>query len=210
MCLHMEFPGQKSEWSHSCDLLHSCGDAGSLTHCAGPGIEPAFWSCKDMANPTAPQQELLFLFLSLFFFLFGCTKGTWKFPGQVLNPSPSSDNTESLITRPPEFQDFSSFFKNFFGAVLTWLLLLFCFVLFLAFTFVLFIYFFGHTRGMWKFPGQGLNLRHSSDNACSLTHCATRELQDFPSFKTTIFAAHSCEKGTNGDRGFWKEPQPVR
>ena len=29
----------------------------------------------------------------------------------------------------------------------------------------LFIYsvFFGHTRGMWKLPGQGLNLHHSRD-----------------------------------------------
>ena len=30
--------------------------------------------------------------------------------------------------------------------------------------------------GMWKFPGQRWNLRHSSDNARSLTHWATREL----------------------------------
>ena len=30
---------------------------------------------------------------------------------------------------------------------------------------------------MWKFPGQGSNPRHSSDNARSLTHWATRELQ---------------------------------
>ena len=29
--------------------------------------------------------------------------------------------------------------------------------------------FFGHACGMWKFPGQGSNLRHSSNNAGSLT-----------------------------------------
>ena len=28
---------------------------------------------------------------------------------------------------------------------------------------------------MWKFPGQGLNLSHNSDNAGSLTHCTVRE-----------------------------------
>ena len=27
--------------SHSCDLCHSCSNAGSLTHCARPGVEPA-------------------------------------------------------------------------------------------------------------------------------------------------------------------------
>ena len=47
--------------------------------------------------------------------------------------------------------------------------------------FYLFIYF-GGTLDMWKFPGQGSNPCHSndpsscSDNARSLTHCATREL----------------------------------
>ena len=41
--------------------------------------------------------------------------------------------------------------------------------------------FFGHTCGMWKFPGQGLNSCHSSnpscfsDNARSLTHSASGE-----------------------------------
>lgn len=35
----------------------------------------------------------------------------------------------------------------------------------------------GCALGMKKFLGQGSNLCHSSDNARSLTHCATRELQ---------------------------------
>ena len=44
------------------------------------------------------------------------------------------------------------------------------------------IYIFGRTHGMWKFLGQELNLCHSSnlsycsENAESLTSCATREL----------------------------------
>ena len=29
---------------------------------------------------------------------------------------------------------------------------------------------------IWKFPGQELNLCHSSDNAGCLTHCTTKEL----------------------------------
>ena len=38
---HMKFLGQGSDLSCSCDLSHSCSDAGSLTHCAGLWIEPA-------------------------------------------------------------------------------------------------------------------------------------------------------------------------
>ena len=43
-------------------------------------------------------------------------------------------------------------------------------------TFPICFFFFGHTYGIGKFPGQGLNLHHSSDNAGPLTHWATREL----------------------------------
>ena len=39
-----------------------------------------------------------------------------------------------------------------------------------------FILFFGRTCGMKKFPGQGSNPCHSSDNTESLTGCATEEL----------------------------------
>ena len=38
---HMEFLGQGANPNHSCDLCHSCGNAGSLTNCAGLGIKPA-------------------------------------------------------------------------------------------------------------------------------------------------------------------------
>ena len=43
------------------------------------------------------------------------------------------------------------------------------------FGFSLFL-FFGHACGMWKFPGQGLSLCHSSDNARCLTWWAAGEL----------------------------------
>ena len=48
--------------------------------------------------------------------------------------------------------------------------------------FQLYVYFFGHTHNMQKFPGQGSNLSHSSnpshcsDNNGYLTHWATQEL----------------------------------
>ena len=37
-------------------------------------------------------------------------------------------------------------------------------------------YFPSWTNGMQKFPGQGSNLSHSSDNASSITHGATSEV----------------------------------
>lgn len=56
---HMEILGQGSDPSHSCDLSYSRGNAGSLIHCAGPGIEPAVSQCsRGAADPTAPQWDL--------------------------------------------------------------------------------------------------------------------------------------------------------
>ena len=58
-----EFLGQGSDPSYSCDLSHTCGNTGSLTHCARLGIKPLSWHSQDAANPVAPQWELLLLFL---------------------------------------------------------------------------------------------------------------------------------------------------
>ena len=55
---HMEFPGQRSDPNHSCNLGCSCGNTRSLTRCAGPGIEPASQCSQDTADLTAPQWEL--------------------------------------------------------------------------------------------------------------------------------------------------------
>ena len=47
-------------------------------------------------------------------------------------------------------------------------------------------FFFGRTRGMWKFPGQGPNLccgcslRHGCGNTGSLTRCTARESPPIP------------------------------
>ena len=51
----MEFLGQESDPSH-CNLCHSCGNAASLTHCAGAGVEPMSQCCRDTTNPVVPWQ----------------------------------------------------------------------------------------------------------------------------------------------------------
>ena len=56
---HMEFPGQGSDPSHCFVLCHSYSNAGSLTHCAGPGINPCLSAPEMAADPIAPQWELL-------------------------------------------------------------------------------------------------------------------------------------------------------
>ena len=53
-------------------------------------------------------------------------------------------------------------------------------------------FFFGHTCSIWKFPGQGLNPCHSSNPSCysenarSLTSCATREKSNSSNFYETV------------------------
>ena len=52
---HREVPDQGSDLSHSCNLSHSCGNAGSLTHYAGPGIESASHHCGDTTDLIVPR-----------------------------------------------------------------------------------------------------------------------------------------------------------
>ena len=95
-----------------------------------------------------------------------------KFLGQGLSHchsndlSPSSDNTRSITTRPPGNSRLSAFLGDKPWSVF-WGFFLYGFIR---------VLFFGHTRGMWKFPGQGLKLHHSCGNTGSLTCCASREL----------------------------------
>ena len=58
---HMEFPGQGSDLSHSCNLHCSFSKVGFLTHCAGAGIKPAVQSSKVIVDLIAPQRELRML-----------------------------------------------------------------------------------------------------------------------------------------------------
>ena len=60
---HMEFPGQVLDLSWS-----SCSNARSLTHYAGPGIEPVSQSSRDTGDPVGPHYE--FLLLGLIFINF--------------------------------------------------------------------------------------------------------------------------------------------
>ena len=48
---HMEFLGQGSGMSRGCDPSHSCGNAGSLTHCVRPGIGPVSQHADPFALP---------------------------------------------------------------------------------------------------------------------------------------------------------------
>ena len=55
---HIEFRGQGSDLSHSCDLSFSYGNAGSLTLCTGLGIKLVSQRSRDAADPLVPQREL--------------------------------------------------------------------------------------------------------------------------------------------------------
>ena len=61
----MDFPSQGSDLRHSCNLSHSSGNARSLIHCAGLGIEPESHGSQDTTDPFAPQWELPLYFLFL-------------------------------------------------------------------------------------------------------------------------------------------------
>ena len=67
---HMEFMGQGSDPSHSHDLSHSCSNAGSLTHCGRPRIEPVTQHSQDSTDSIVPQEELLYIYLFILIFNF--------------------------------------------------------------------------------------------------------------------------------------------
>lgn len=52
--LHMHLP-EPGIWSSGPGM-------GSLTHCAGPGTEPASWHCRNTIYSAAPQRKLLLIF----------------------------------------------------------------------------------------------------------------------------------------------------
>ena len=54
-----ELPGQRSNPCYSCDLSHSCGNARPLTQSARPGIKSTSPRSQGTADPTVPQQALL-------------------------------------------------------------------------------------------------------------------------------------------------------
>ena len=94
---------------------------------------------------------------------------------------PKMDQTSigDILRNIFDFQKLIQTHCGFFEKSKWWAVLLFFLDGVLAF---FFFFFFCHTHGKWNFPGQGLNLRHSSDGSCysdkigSLTGWATREL----------------------------------
>ena len=85
--------GQGSDLSHSCNLCHSCSNTGSLTHCSGPGTEPAGCCqscCTIMRTPS-----------KRFCFICGMQKflGQRSSPCHSCNQSHSNDNTRSFTHR---------------------------------------------------------------------------------------------------------------
>ena len=75
-----KFPGQESNPSHSCDLCHSCSNAGSLSHALGQvsnlwchrNNPESLTHCATVGTPYAH-------FLNLFFLLYSRTCSIWKF-----------------------------------------------------------------------------------------------------------------------------------
>ena len=61
-CLFFFFFGHPSAYgsSQARDKIWNTTAAmlGPLTHCAGTGIEPLSWCCRDTTHPVGPQQEL--------------------------------------------------------------------------------------------------------------------------------------------------------
>ena len=76
--------------SHTHHLGCSCSNAGSLTHCAGLGIEPKSQLFQDTADPVVPQQEIhrLLKYRSL---------GVPVVAQQVTNPSSIHEDAGSIL-----------------------------------------------------------------------------------------------------------------
>lgn len=55
---HMEFQGQGSDPSQGHDLSQNCSNIESLTHCAGPGIEPVSQRSQEAPDSILLWQEL--------------------------------------------------------------------------------------------------------------------------------------------------------
>ena len=54
----MEFLGQGADLSTAANYTTTVAMLGSLTHCAGPEVEPTSWHCREAEDPAALQQEL--------------------------------------------------------------------------------------------------------------------------------------------------------
>ena len=59
----MEFTGQGSDRIQATAVTYASAAAtlDPLTHCAGSGMAPVSWCCRDAAHPIVPQQELQYM-----------------------------------------------------------------------------------------------------------------------------------------------------
>ena len=58
---HMEFWVRHQIQATAAIYAAAAATLDPLNRCAGLGIEPAAWCCRDVADPAAPQQELHYL-----------------------------------------------------------------------------------------------------------------------------------------------------
>ena len=98
---HMEFPSQGLDPSHSCDACCSCGNAGSLTHCAWPGTEPASQCSRDTTSPIVLQGNSWLIYLEYSFYCSSLESNT-----QYLQSTPVHKNSSIQWLLPLVF-DFS-------------------------------------------------------------------------------------------------------
>ena len=131
-CTHSmwKFLGQRANLSCFCDLCHSHGNAVSLSHCAGLGIEQQHHREEPDHSPTLPQWDLPFLLL------------TYKCSSYILNTSPLSEIWFTNI-----------FFYSVECHLNTFLMVSFVFPFFFFLFF--FFFFFGHIRYL-EIPRSGI------------------------------------------------------
>ena len=55
---HMEVPGPEINLNLVVTYATAVAMLDPLTHCAGPGIKPSFWCCRDATDPLRTQWEL--------------------------------------------------------------------------------------------------------------------------------------------------------
>ena len=117
----MEFPGQGSDPSHSCNLYCCCNNARSFNPLCRAGDQTCVPALRDATDPVAPEQEILFLNIYLIFILLlflsvpKAFRSSWardwtQTRAVSSNPSLSSGSTGSISHWAREHLTLHSFF----------------------------------------------------------------------------------------------------
>ena len=128
---HMEFPGQGSDPSHSCNLYCCCNNARSFNPLCRAGDQTCVPALRDATDPVAPEQEILFLNFYLIFILLlflavpKAFRSSWardwtQTRAVSSNPSLSSGSTGSISHWAREHLTLHSFFFFCFLGPLPW------------------------------------------------------------------------------------------